>query len=223
MQLAKGADVLTSSGEKVGTLDRVVLEPATQKITHIVVEKGLLFETKKLIPIEYVTESEGEKQILLNQRKEDLDKLPVYDETSYIGLDPNDYPDEQVDAVYWYPPLPTTWGMTGGPLLFPYTEPHYVHAEQPEQVLPEGTIALKEGAKVMSKDDKHIGNIEEIIADPSDKRATHIVVSEGLFLKKKKLVPAHWITDATENKVYLTVWSDLVDRLPDFEREVKPQ
>lgn len=223
MQLAKDADVLASSGEKVGTLDRVVLDPTTQKVTHIVAEKGILFETKKLIPIEYVIESEGEKQILLNQRKEDLDKLPAYDESAYIGLDPNDYPDEQVDAVYWYPPLPATWGTMGGPLLFPYREPRFVHAEQAEQVLPEGTIALKEGAKVVSKDDKHIGNIEEIIVEPTDKRATHIVISEGIFLKKKKLVPAHWITDASENKVFLTVWSDLVDRLPDFEREAKPQ
>src|SRR5258706_15667562 len=90
MQLIKGADVFSSAGEKIGSLDRVVLDPETKEVTHIVVEKGMLFTTNKLIPIEYVNLEHGER-IMLNQTEKELDKLPAYNESYYIGLDPNDY------------------------------------------------------------------------------------------------------------------------------------
>jgi len=95
-----------------------------------------------------------------------------------------------------------------------YAKPRFVKAEN---VIPEDTVALEEGAKVISKDGKHIGNVEQVIVETSDHRATHIVVSEGFFLKERKLVPTIWITDVDEDQVTLSVWSDLFERLPEYE------
>ena len=54
MQLKKGASVESSAGEKIGTLDRVVLDPETKEVTHIIVEKGWLFTENKVIQIQDV-------------------------------------------------------------------------------------------------------------------------------------------------------------------------
>ena len=210
MQLIKGADVFSSAGEKIGSLDRVVLDPETKEVTHVVVEKSMLFTTNKVIPIEYVNLEQGER-IMLNQTEKELDKLPAYNESYYIGLDPNDYQYDNIEAVYWYPPLPVPWQTMAGPMWYPSSKPTSL-----KKVIPEGTVALKEGARVISKDGKYIGNVERVIVD-SDERITHIVVGEGVFLKKNKLVPAHWITGVDHDRVDLTVWSDLFDQLPDYE------
>jgi uncharacterized protein YrrD len=54
IHLIKDAEVLSLAGEKIETLDRVVLDPETKEVSHIVVKKGMLFSTSKVIPISYV-------------------------------------------------------------------------------------------------------------------------------------------------------------------------
>jgi uncharacterized protein YrrD len=215
MQLKKGADVFSAAGEKIGSIDRVVINPETKEITHLVIEKGILFPTNKVIPIEYVNRG-VEDQITLEKNAEELEVLPSYDPDSYISLDRTDYPDEDqgIDASYWYPPLYHSWWTTHGGSPGWYPKPRYVKAEN---VIPEETVALEEGAKVISKDGKHIGNVEEVIVETAEYLATHIVVSEGFFLKERKLVPTIWIKDVFEDQVTLSVRSDLFDQLPEYE------
>ena len=215
MQLIKNADVFSSAGERVGTLDRVVLDPESKDVTHIVVEKGILFTTNKVIPIEYV-DLQNDERIVLKQTEEELEKLPAYNEAAYVALDPTDYPYDNLTAVYWYPPLPVQWQSLANPIWYPASKPPILNAE----TIPEGTVALKEGAEVISQDGKHIGNVELVIID-SDQHISHVVVGEGIFLKKKKVVPAHWIKNVDTDKVELTVWSDLFDQLPDYESEAQ--
>jgi uncharacterized protein YrrD len=215
MQLKKGADVFSSAGEKIGSIERVVLNPETKEVTHLVVEKGILFATNKVIPIEYVNMQAGER-IALEKDAEELEVLPSYDPDSYINLDKTDYPDEDqnIDASYWYPPLYHSWWTTMGGSPGVYPKPKFVKAEN---VIPDETVALEEGAKVISRDGEHIGNLEEVIVETAEYLATHIVVSEGLFHKERKLVPTIWITDVDEDQVTLSVDSDLFERLPEYE------
>ena len=42
MRFIKDTEVLTSEGKKVGTLDRVVIDPSTLEITHLVIKSGLI-------------------------------------------------------------------------------------------------------------------------------------------------------------------------------------
>ncbi len=70
---------------------------------------------------------------------------------------------------------------------------------------------------MISADDKHIGNVEQVVANSETKNVTHFVVGKGFLLKEHKLVPAHWVTSVGENKVYLSVEARLFDRLPDFQ------
>jgi uncharacterized protein YrrD len=102
--------------------------------------------------------------------------------------------------------------MGGSPGVYP--KPKFVKTEN---VIPDETVALEEGAKVISRDGEHIGNVEEVIVETAEYLATHIVVSEGLFLKERKLVPTIWITDVDEDQVTLSVDSDLFERLPEYE------
>jgi uncharacterized protein YrrD len=78
-------------------------------------------------------------------------------------------------------------------------------------------VALEKGAKVVSKDGEEIGEVAQILVEPSDNRATHIVVAQGLLSKEHKLVPTLWITDATEEEIHLLIDSDLLEGLPEYQ------
>jgi uncharacterized protein YrrD len=215
VQFKEGAKVVTADGERVGTIDRVVLEPDTKEVTHLVVQKGFLFAEDKVVPMSLIGPA-TEDQVTLREDAGDLEKLPDFQESHYIPVDRGPVPAaggvRWARPLYIYPPLGASWTSPG---YAPYTMPQYV--AKTEEHIPEGTVALKEGARVISSDEKHIGNIERIFTDPQEDRATHVLISEGLILKEKKLIPTGWMTNVLEDEVHLAVDSDFVEGLPEYQ------
>jgi uncharacterized protein YrrD len=90
------------------------------------------------------------------------------------------------------------------------------HVMRTETSIPEGRVAISQGAKVFSADDKHIGDVEGIVTHPEGNQLTHFVVGKGFLLKEHKLVPAQWVDHVTEERIYLSVQASVFDRLPDY-------
>lgn len=216
MKLKKGADVLNSDGEKLGTLQRVIIDPQTKAVTHIVVEKGWLFSTNKVISFGEL-DPDSEDRLVVKGPHDDPDDFPAFEASHYVSLDENDHPDADVDSVYWYPPADLSWWRTGAAYMG-YYPPMPAYTVRTTQNIPEGTIALEEGAKVISQDDHHVGSIEQVVVEPEDNRATHIVIHGGLFAERK-LLPVLWISRIEEKEVYLSISAALVERLPEYKTE----
>jgi len=215
MQFRENADVYTLDNKKVGEVERVVLDPQTKEITHLVVRKGFLLTEDKVVPIELV-ESATEDQVTL-RKMGDLESLPNFEETQYVRVDRVDpkYPYEKGYAwpFFWYPTVGMTWWSRRAYPLYP--RPRYV--VETWRNIPADTVPLKEGADVISVDGEDVGSVERIFADPERERATHLLISEGLILKEKKLVPTTWIMSVEEDEVRLAVSADFVDNLPETE------
>jgi len=212
MRLIKGAEVFTAKGEKIGELNRVVIDAKTRDVTDLVVEKGL-FEHEKVIPVGLV-DMEQKDRIMLRETNQDVDAFLDYETTQYVPTDQITEPYENIETSYWYPPInyqfPASGMLLGGNVM-----PGYVL--RTETNIPEGRVAISEGAQVISADEKHIGNIEQVIADSESNNVTHFVVGKGFLLKEHKVVPAHWVTRVSEEKIYLSVGARLFDRLPDYQ------
>ena len=86
---------------------------------------------------------------------------------------------------------------------------------QIEQNIPAGTVAVKEGATVITADGKHVGYMESVFADVSAEQITHLLISNGLITKEKKLVPIDWVTVLGEDEIHLRVDKPAVDELAD--------
>lgn len=213
MRLIKGADVYSARGEKLGTLSRVVIDPNTREVTHVVAERGFLSTTSKIIPIEKVN-PENQERITLLSADPNLDDFDDFEDTNYVQVDDTEIPPDEVATSYWYPPVNYAWWRSGMQMAYP---PMPVYTLRASQNIPEGTIALEEGARVLSTDDKQVGNIEQLIVDPEDHRVTHFVVSEGLLFKDRKLVPVLWIASIGEEQVRLSVSSRTLERLPAYQ------
>src|SRR5687768_6013882 len=77
MLFKKGVDVFSSDNEKIGTLDRVVMDPKTKEVTHIIVREGFLYTEDKVVPMDLIG-SVTDERIDLQGSKEHLDELPDY-------------------------------------------------------------------------------------------------------------------------------------------------
>lgn len=213
LELKEGTSVFTASDKEVGKINRFVLDPETNEVTHVVVQKGWLFTEDKLVPIDWVS-SATEEKVVLNESTGDFDQLPPFEETHFIRVSeeptgPADYPPYlYAPAYYWYPPS----GYIGYPVGY-YGWPPV----ETQRNIPGNTIPLREGSDVVSSDGEHVGDVERIFVDPDSNRATHFLVSEGLFFKERKLVPAHWVRTVQEDKVHLNVSSQMLERLPAYE------
>ncbi|MBZ0309968.1 MAG: PRC-barrel domain-containing protein, partial [Anaerolineae bacterium] len=179
----------------------VVLDPQTREVTDIVVTKGFFFPEDRVIPVNMVSTT-SEDRVILNQNVGDLDHLSQFEERYYVPLDTE--PVDYAAPLFWYPPY-------GLPVN---TYPPYV--VDVEKNIPEGTVALKQGANVITENNQHVGDIEQVFVDNQSNKLTHFVISQGLLFKERKLIPAHWVKRTRENAVELMVGAAFLDRLPAF-------
>jgi uncharacterized protein YrrD len=193
----KNANVLTASGKQIGTLERIVLNPDTKVVTDIVIQRGTLFNKEyRVVPIDLVTET-TENEIHLNNEADGLESFPPFEERRIVSE-----ADAQSGSTGSVPSV--IYGVPGmGPAVVP--EPAEQIVTKMEQNIPEGTVALKEGAKVFTADDEHIGNVDRVLADPSIDIATHLIITQGLLVKEKILIPMKWVTMLGEDSVHLGV------------------
>ena len=211
MLFKQGTDVFSSDNEKIGTLDRVVMDPKTKEVSHIIVREGFLFREDKVVPMDLIG-SVTDERIILQGSKEHLNELPDYEETHYIPRDAT--VDDDMSTLYWNPPAYSGAGYSQYPVIYPQS----LYIRRTEKNIPEGMVALAEGAKVLTEDGEQVGTIETLITDPNE-RVTHLVISSGLLMKERKIIPSHWLNAVTEDEVHLSVDSRLLERLPEYHPE----
>lgn len=212
MQLQKNATVLSADGESIGHIDRVVLNPETKVVTHLVVNKGNLFKSDdKVMPIDLVAET-NEAQIVLREEAGTLRSFPPFEERHIVDteadVEKGSSEPEGPPIVFGAPGVGVTLGPTSGEKF----------TTQIEQNIPDGTVAMKEGAKVITSEGKRVGNVERVIADAPEERATHLLVSTGLFAKETKMIPITWVKLWGEDEVQLRVQKDAIEELADVNR-----
>lgn len=206
IQFQKNATVLAADGKQLGTLERLVVNPDTKILTGIVVRTGrLLSHDERVVSIEAVRETSDGLIVL----REDVDDLTAFARLEERHIVNEDQVENKLAASTKEPPIVTGYPVMGTPLVLP-SEPLVT---QVEQNIPEGTVAMKEGAKVITAEGKHVGNVERVLVDSSAEQVTHLVVFKGKVHKEAKLIPMQWVRTLGEDKVHLRVNQELVDEL----------
>jgi uncharacterized protein YrrD len=213
MRFDHDARVTAADGETIGRLDRVVLDPRTKRVTHIIVHKGGFLTQDRVVPMECI-ESSDQDGVVLNQKAVAVEQLPEFRDSEYLPLDEEELGDvwktyAYAAPLYWYPPA--------GLPLFTLPVPK---VERTRENIPEGTIPLKEGARVVTRDGKTVGSVEEVVTDEETQRATRFLISKGRMMKERIWVPMTWIDRVEEDEVRLAVGSRIVEQLRTVEQPI---
>ena len=213
MQFRQHALVYTFDGKNVGRIDRIVLDPQTKDVTHLVVRKGFLLTEDKVVPVDLIGAA-TEKGVTLRAEVSDLEALPLFEETHYVwatgnpsSKPPGDTGGNVDHPLYQYPAL------DGVPRIVMLDPPPPPYVAETEQNIPAGTVALKEGAEVITADGKHVGTLEQVLTDPELDQATDLVIAQGLLVKERRRVPVKWVSEVKEDEIHLSVGSRTVDEL----------
>ena len=225
MEFEEGARIFTSTGEEIGRLSRIVIDPRTNEVTHLVLREGQFGTEDRVLPAGWVT-SANKKRIELQEAEIDSADLPLFEEEHYVVTNERDLASSErrwgIPGLFWNPPVNS--GLAGTAPTGETAHRYDAFTSQPytqeiSQNIPEGTVAFKEGARVVTADGEHVGSVERVIMDPAGRRATHFLVSRGLFLKERKLVTTNWVNVLGEDEVHLAIRSELLDRLPSYQDE----
>ena len=200
MEFKDGMHIFTFEGKDVGSLQRVVIDPEIYEVTHIVIKKGLLSASGKVVPVANIS-SIDENEIHLKCTADEIEEMaPLVIEEKLPA-------NEGVVDNQTYLPL------AGGLYTSPMPEPQF--NIQLKRTIPENLVALKVGAHVISADDERIGDIERVDTDPETCRISDIVVINGLLTKVRKTIQSKWVKMFGEDEVYLTIdthqFDDLVE------------
>lgn len=220
MQFRKGVKVRATNGANLGEVDRVVIDPRTGKVSHLVVRRSF-FSNDKVIPVNLVQRTD-DTHVWLNVGEDQAADFLDYIEMNFVPLSEEEIAQQGLQAdnavpVYWYPMVgasPTMWG-TGAMGIIPSTGVSPYRLDE-KQNIPQGSVALQEGAKVFSKDGQHLGDLEKVLVEDEQDRVTHLLITKGLLNRQKRLIPAHWISAIKEDGVKLSVTADFVLQLQDY-------
>jgi sporulation protein YlmC with PRC-barrel domain len=188
-EFAMGAKVSCADGPG-GKVTRVIIDPATGAVTHLVIEPKYRLRAGRLVPLDLVdTTADG---IRLRCTVEEFGRLETAEEL------------ELVDDV--------TGGLGLGGLYAPTGASSPVQAVL-QDVVPLGEEDIDRGEPVHALDGE-IGRVEGFQVDPGDHRVTHVLLQEGhLWGRKEVAIPVSAVTKV-ENGIWLNLTKKQVEDLP---------
>jgi len=74
--LSTGTDVKTRDGDKVGTVDELVVDPTRGKVTEVIVKKGLFGGKEVRIPTQFIDEIDDDA-VYVALDKERLERFTI--------------------------------------------------------------------------------------------------------------------------------------------------
>ncbi len=191
MKFPLNADVHCSDG-LCGRSSYVVLNPATEQITHIVVKEKQPSRVERLVPVMLVSQTAAQV-ILLNCSLQEFSVLEPFNQTEFVY---GDLPHHATDP-----------SLT---LLWPYAVPAKRIVDEKIRPIPPGDLAVRRGARVHATDGR-VGQIEEFLVDPDSGYITHLCLRESRRRGDRgACVPVSEIAEIKEEVVHLKIDKETV-------------
>jgi sporulation protein YlmC with PRC-barrel domain len=185
MKFPLDADVHCTDGLG-GRSTYVVLNPATEQITHLVVKEKKT-RVQRLVPVLLVGQTAAQA-ILLNCTLQELAALERFDQTDFVY---GDLPHHATDP-----------NLT---LLWPYAVPAKRIVDDKIRPIPPGDLAVRRGARVQATDGR-VGRVEEFLVEPDSSYITHLCLRDSRKWGDQGVcVPVSEIAEIKEEVVYLKV------------------
>lgn len=219
MKIDIGKEVIASDGEKIGKVDRLVLDSDTNNLSKFIVHKGMFWSEDKIVDLELVSEVDGDGNIHLTVPSDDEDTMPVFiEETHRVATD------EETSALGYsafvgtapYAPIMYAPGGASGQYR-PGSGPFFDTAEtggvlEQRTNLPEDSMTIDKGTEVVGSDGDKVGEVEEIRMD-ADGKTTGFVVKSGFIFTKDVEIPMDLVDHISGVHIALKVTADEAKRM----------
>jgi sporulation protein YlmC with PRC-barrel domain len=183
-----GSHVDATDG-RCGRLTRVIADPVTGSLTHLVVTPGHHEGLARLVPVDLVVSVEDDL-VRVNCTKKQFEQLDSAEEVRFLGADT---------------PGATFSGL-GGPLG------HHPKPMFSDRV-PAGEVDIRRGDPVHARDG-WIGAVEGLVIDPADHHVTHVILQEGHVWGRKQVAVPIGATNRVGDQIRVDLTQDEIEALP---------
>jgi sporulation protein YlmC with PRC-barrel domain len=194
-----------------GEVTRLVIDPGTQAVTHLVVEPKHRKAAGRLVSVDLVDTTAGE--ITLRCSTEEFDRLDAAEEIELAegpGYQGGYGPPESVQG----------YGEVGGMGLGGSVSGLGIGSSLGHRTLivvheaiPVGETEVRRGERVHAVDGE-IGRVHGFLIDPGDHRVTHVLLQEGhLWGRKEVSIPVSAVT-GFDDGIRLNITKKQVENLP---------
>ncbi len=206
MEIPLNAQVECTDGA-CGRSEFVLVNPVIDQVTHLVVKEDSFPNTEYLVPVDFVTETQGDT-IRMRCSKAELEKMAPFIKTTFITEDvPVNYSSyaggygDGMGADYYWP-----YASFDGTVQIPVEH----------RQIPAGELAVQRGTRVEATDG-FVGKVDEFVVNPENGHITHLVMREGhLWGKKDVIIPLSAMGETREDTVFLTLDKHAIESLPTF-------
>jgi len=174
----------------------IVLNPATKRVTDLVVRLYDAHDKQVLVTLNHIQEV-TEDEIRLDLKLEQVRKLTSFQSTDFFEVK-----EEPVEV------------NVGPYVMWPYVVPesHWIPVET--EMIPANELAIRRGETVISTQGP-VGKVDEFLIDPASEKITHLVLREGhLWGKRDVLIPLSAISHMYEDEVKLKLDKEQIGTLP---------
>jgi uncharacterized protein YrrD len=197
MRIELGSDVYDRSGDKVGTVDRIVVDPRTREIDKIVVREGLLLRHEYLLDVEDI-ERPADDGIYLRLTADEVTSRPEFVEEQFTTMSDVDrgslpYVVPNAGGAGMY-----LWGASDAGRGFDERGSMFEPARSQGPVIenrsniPEEDVVISEGTDVVGADGEKVGTVDEIMFDEYGK-IYGFVVRAGFVFTRDVRIPMDWV------------------------------
>jgi len=185
----------------------VLIDPAIERLTHLIVGDDLSLQTEYMVPIDFVSVTIA-GTIQLRCSKAELKKMDPFISTRFIH--------EEVSNYVWN----RGYGMEKS-YYWPYV---FSPKRSDDPSLQDLSIPVKEtavgrGTRVEASDG-YVGHVDEFVVNPENGNITHMVMREGhLWGQKDVIIPISAMKamgKIHEDTVFLNIDKHQIESLPTF-------
>ena len=198
-----------------GEVRRLIIDPATDAVTHLVIQPGHQKEAARLVPCHLVEAADTE--IRLHCTRAEFDQLDHAEERDladqadqHVGETGSVLDSGLIHGVSGeeYAPMGIGRLVDIGPAPLPAHRRTII-----EDVVPLGEDQVRPGDRVHAVDGE-IGRVQGFLVNPDDDRVTHVLLEEGhLWGRKKVAIPVTAVTGIDEG-IRLNLTKEQVGDLP---------
>ncbi len=203
LNLSFGAEVHVRS-KRLGTLQKVVVNPRATYATHILVQKGILFKQFIVFPLDVVESAQPDK-ITLRLNHDEIKNYPIFEE--YIVNVGVSQPDMQLEG-------------TRDIRLHPYPLDHIPDVASDlyveKQIVREGVDSenfIWDAHTTLHTFQGYLGDLAQVIIASEDGRLLQLVMRHGKSARQFRAVPTEFIEQNSEVEIHLAIDNQDLDEL----------
>jgi uncharacterized protein YrrD len=193
-----GAPIFDRSGQRLGSLKHVIVDPDTKEVAEIVLEQSGIMGRDVVVPLGAVNKA-GRESVELALDKEQARALPDFILTKYETPPP-----DLVSAYPWATGALIAQGMAPVGAAAGLESIAFTPIVDTIEQIPPGDVDLSPGTEVWASDGK-IGSIRDVIVDEQTRRIRGFIIESGFLLHKDTEVSLDQVVQISEDRVTLKV------------------